>query len=76
MRLWINSRVFLNPTSIEQAVGHVESWLARRSVRNIHPGPRHAELLFSFLPTEGKGGNMTTDAHLAALAIEIPRHNL
>jgi predicted nucleic acid-binding protein len=27
-------------------------------------------LAFGFLRTEGKGGNLTTDAHLAALAIE------
>ncbi len=30
----------------------------------------HAEILFSFLETLGTAGNLTTDAHLAALAIE------
>jgi uncharacterized protein len=36
----------------------------------IEPGPRHAELMFSLLEAVGAGGNLTTDAHLAALAIE------
>lgn len=55
---------------IQQATAHVESWLERRVVRVVNPGPRHAELLFGFLRSEGRGGNLTTDAHLAALAVE------
>jgi toxin-antitoxin system PIN domain toxin len=70
IRLWTNARVFSNPMPVEVATAHVESWLARRIVRTIHPGARHAELLFAFLRREGRGGNLTTDAHLAALAIE------
>jgi hypothetical protein len=49
---------------------NVESWFARRVVRPVHPGPRHAELLFGFLRQAGRGGNLTTDAHLAAIATE------
>jgi len=56
---------------IDEAASHVESWLARRVVRIVNPGLRHAELLFGFLRAEGRGGNLTTDAHLAALAIEF-----
>ena len=56
--------------TIDLAVSHVESWLARRVVKIVHPGPHHAELLFDFLRKEGKGGNITTDAHIAALAVE------
>ncbi len=71
IRLWTNPRVFVNPMTVNLAVSHVESWAARRVVRWIHPGPKHAELLFGFLRSEGKGGNLTTDAHLAALALEF-----
>lgn len=71
VRLWTNSRVFANPMPVDEAASHVESWLARRIVRIVNPGPRHAELLFGFLRAEGKGGNLTTDAHLAALAVEF-----
>ena len=70
VRLWTNPRVFANPMGIDEATANVEAWLARRIVQIINPGPRHAELLFGFLRTEGRGGNLTTDAHLAALAIE------
>jgi toxin-antitoxin system PIN domain toxin len=71
VRLWTNARVFSNPMPIDLAASHVESWLNRRVVKMINPGPRHSELVFSFLRAEGKGGNLTTDAHLAALAIEF-----
>jgi len=70
IRLWTHPRVFANPMPITLAVSHVESWLARRVVKIIHPGPHHADLLFDFLRKEGKGGNITTDAHIAALAVE------
>jgi predicted nucleic acid-binding protein len=36
----------------------------------LHPTDRHAEILFRLLEHLGAGGNLTTDAHLAALAIE------
>jgi predicted nucleic acid-binding protein len=62
--------VFVNPMPVQEATAHVESWLERRVVRVVSPGARHAELLFGFLRSEGKGGNLTTDAHLAALAVE------
>jgi toxin-antitoxin system PIN domain toxin len=70
VRLWTNPRVFSNPMSVDLAAGHVESWLARPMVRVLNPGPRHAALAFGFLRSEGHGGNLTTDAHLGALAIE------
>ncbi|MDQ2776376.1 MAG: type II toxin-antitoxin system VapC family toxin [Acidobacteriota bacterium] len=71
VRLWTNSRVFANPMPVDLAVSHVKSWLDRRIVRIVNPGPRHAELVFSFLRAEGRGGNLTTDAHLAAIAVEL-----
>ena len=70
VRLWTNPRVFRNPMTVDQAATHVESWLQRPMVRVLNPGTRHAELIFGFLRNEGKGGNLTTDAHLAALAVE------
>ena len=70
IRLWTNPRVFRNPMTIDQACRHVESWLERPMVRVLNPGPRHAELAFGLLRAEGGGGNLTTDAHLAALSLE------
>ena len=36
----------------------------------VPPGPRHARILRDLLTTAGTGGNLTSDAHLAALAME------
>ena len=69
MRLTTNPRVFADPLSVDEATAHVESWLDRQVVRIVHPGPRHAALVFGFLRENGAGGNLTTDAHIAALAI-------
>jgi toxin-antitoxin system PIN domain toxin len=70
VRLWTNSRVFENPMTVEAATAHVESWFKRPVAKAINPGPRHMEIAFGLLRAEGKGGNLTSDAQLAALAIE------
>jgi uncharacterized protein len=36
----------------------------------VQPTPRHAGLLRSLLTESGTAGNLTTNAHLAALALE------
>ena len=52
------------------AIGHVRRWLAQPRVQIVPPGDRHAEILFGLLEQVGSAGNLTTDAHLAAIAIE------
>lgn len=70
LRLATNRRVFDNPMSAEDALSSVESWLGRRHVRVLQPGPRHLEIAFGLLRRLGTAANLTTDAQLAALAIE------
>jgi len=60
----------LNPLPAAVACADVRAWLARPYVSVLHPGDRHAEILFGLLDSLGTAGNLTTDAHLAALAIE------
>ena len=36
----------------------------------VHPGDRHAIVLRRLLASSGMAGNLVSDAHLAALAIE------
>lgn len=36
----------------------------------LEPSTRHAEVLFGLPESVGTAGNLTTDAHLAALAID------
>ena len=65
------SRVIMGtPWRAEIAVEQVERWLAQPNVRIAEPGPQHAELFCGFIRTLGTAGNLTTDAHLAALAVE------
>lgn len=59
-----------SPWSVEQALDVVDSWLAQPVATVVHPTPRHASVLRDLLAPLGAGGNLTTDAHLAALAIE------
>ena len=44
-------------------------WLDRAAAI-VHPGPRHLAVLRELLGPLGTGGNLISDAHLAALAIE------
>jgi predicted nucleic acid-binding protein len=54
-----------NPTSADEATAQAETWLGAPAVL-AQRTPRHAGLLRD----TGTAGNLTTAAHLAALAIE------
>lgn len=70
VRLVTHPAVFVNPLPVEVACERARAWLARPQVMIVHPGERHAALVFGLLESLGTAGNLTTDAHLAALAIE------
>lgn len=70
IRIMTNPRAMLNPMAVAEAVAAARSWLDLPNVDIVEPGPRHAEILFRLLGQVGVAGNLTTDAHLAALAIE------
>ena len=70
IRITTNRRILANPLAVQDAVRRVRSWLQDPCVRIVGPGDRHAEILFDLLSKLGTAGNLTTDAHLAALAIE------
>jgi predicted nucleic acid-binding protein len=55
---------------IEQAWSVVRGWLERANVSCPGPTERHQALLGDLLVRGRAGGNHTSDAHLAALAIE------
>src|SRR5215813_13562428 len=48
----------------------VDAWLAQPSVVTVDPTAQHLRVLRDLLLPLGTGGNLTADAHLAALAIE------
>lgn len=70
LRITTHWQVLRNPLTVSRACGHARSWLAQPYVAVVHPGDRHSEILFGLLERLGTAGNLTTDAHLASLAIE------
>ena len=70
IRITTNRQILVHPFSASEACAHVRTWLERPYVSTIHPGDRHAEILFGLFDSIGTAANLTTDAHLAALAIE------
>ena len=70
VRISTNRRVLDAPLEPALACSTVQKWLARRNVTILNPGDRHADILFGLLEHVGVAGNLTSDAHLAALAIE------
>ncbi len=70
VRIATNPRIFTTPLTINLATKYVQDWLGRPNVRFLAPGPRHLDIAFDLLRIVGTGGNLTTDAQLAALATE------
>ncbi len=70
IRISTSSRVFSSPLTIDQAVGVVDGWLAQPNVELIAPAKTHWDNFKSMLAAGNAGGNLTTDAHIAALAAD------
>jgi len=70
VRIATNHRVFQRPLTITQACDYVQSWLDRPMVRVVHATGSHWEILRRLLEQSQAVGNLVSDAHLAALAIE------
>lgn len=70
IRVSTNSRIFENPLSAESACEYVDSWLQQPCVENALPQKDHWRIVQELLRQIGTAVNLTTDAHLAALAIE------
>jgi toxin-antitoxin system PIN domain toxin len=70
LRIATNRRVFTEPLSVDDAVERVQQWLQQPNVIFLVPGSRHIELAFSLLRRLGTGANLTTDAQIAAHALE------
>jgi hypothetical protein len=70
IRLSTRPPVFARPLRPDQAFAVVESWLRQPCVTIVHPTDRHAAVLKGLLLPLGTAGNLTSDAHLAALSIE------
>lgn len=70
LRLSTRTGLFPRPLPIEQALTIVRTWTNQPQTIIVQETPRHLDVLASLLAPTGGGGNLTSDAHLAALAIE------
>jgi toxin-antitoxin system PIN domain toxin len=70
LRITTNPRMFSRPAPMSKAWAQVKDWLACETVWVPEPTERHSSVLGSLLAQRDVLGNLVSDAHLAALAIE------
>ncbi len=69
LRLSTSPAVFPRPLDADTALRKVDAWLALGTTRLLRERDEHWDILRSLLVETGTAGNLTTDAHLAALTI-------
>lgn len=70
VRLMTHPRVLVHPVSAEEAVGYVQEWFRFPHIAPINPGSEHISHFRRSLAAAGVGGDLVTDSHIAALAME------
>ena len=71
LRLTTRPGILANPLTVEQATDYVESWLKQPFVEPVAPGAGHWPIFRHLLLATGTAGNLASDLHLAAMAIEL-----
>lgn len=69
LRLTTRPGLFARPLSIDAAWQIVEGWLGHENVRVLQETEAHPSLWSELLRRAGSGGDLTTDAWIAAIAI-------
>jgi len=70
VRITTNRKVVARPFAVREVMIRLESWLALPHVHVAQPADTHFGRLREELERLGTAGNLTTDAHLAVLAME------
>ncbi|OBH02568.1 MULTISPECIES: type II toxin-antitoxin system VapC family toxin [unclassified Mycobacterium] len=70
VRLTTRHGLFPTPLTADAAMTQVLDWCNAPGAVIVTPTPRHSDVLSGLLSHVGAGGNLVSDAHLAALAIE------
>lgn len=70
LRVSTRAAVFARPLEARKAVEVARGWLDQGPAVVIEPTPRHLDVLAGLLGESGAAGNLVSDAHLAALALE------
>lgn len=69
LRLATSRRALRNPLSVDEATKLIEAWFVRPNVVLLTAAATHWETLARLVRSTGAGGNLTTEAHIAAFAI-------
>ena len=70
IRIATNARLHQRPLTLKESIERVQSWLDQSCVRIIQPTEEHWTIFQQMLRSGNAVGNLVTDAHLAALAVE------
>lgn len=70
IRISTNARLHQRPLTLEEAANRVQSWFDQPCVKIIQPTEQHWPIFQKMLREGGASGNLVSDAHLAALALE------
>ncbi len=70
LRITTNPRIIERPLHVKDVLDRLRTWLGLPHFHVPQPSGRHFERLAAYLTDLGVAGNLTTDAHLATLAVE------
>lgn len=70
VRLATGPVVLEKPLTPDLAIEAIEEWLAKPQIELLTPGPDHLRIWGNLIRETGAEGNLVSDAHIAALAIE------
>ena len=70
IRITTNRKVVARPLPVRDVMRRIQGWLELPHVHVTQPSDAHFARLRAELERLGTAGNLTTDAHLAALAME------
>jgi len=70
IRIGTNPRLHQRPMTLDESLKCAQSWLDQPCVKIIQPTEHHWTIFQQVLRSGAATGNLVSDAHLAALAIE------
>lgn len=70
IRIGTNPRLHQRPLTLKEATERVQNWFDQLCVRIVQPTDQHWTIFQQMLRCGNAVGNLVSDAHLAALAVE------
>ncbi|MBW3565702.1 MAG: type II toxin-antitoxin system VapC family toxin [Acidobacteria bacterium] len=70
VRIVTNPRIFVRPSTLEEAFAFIGELVMRPQARVVAPGPKHMQIFERLCRQSGATGKLAADAQHAAVAIE------